>query len=201
MVKKLVLVAGVATFGATLCLIAFFVIATMTPSTTAPVTDDVPAVAEELKAKPSKASKDLKTEAELRARIAELEAQVKTLQGSKAPAPAKTATTKPAVVPAVDRAAGWRTIASWRGSGIKNTESFTTTAREWRIKWNTGSSGPFGGILQIYVYDSDGGLVNVAANATSSGSDVSYVRARPGRYNLTINSTNDNWSVMVEQEQ
>jgi hypothetical protein len=105
---------------------------------------------------------------------------------------------KPAAVPVVERA-GWRTIASWRGSGIKSTESFTTTASEWRVIWNAGNLGPFGGVMQIYVNGSNGGVVTLAANATSSGSDTSYVRTRPGRYNLTINSTNDNWSVAVEE--
>src|SRR5688572_26413617 len=182
MTNKLAYVAGVIIFGIGIVLIFGFVYATITPSTP-PSTDTlVETPVAEVKTKPAKPSKDLKTDAELRARISELESQVKALQAA---TPARTATKTAtaekaaAVVPVVDRA-GWRTIASWRGSGIKSTESFDTSASEWRVTWNAGNGGPFGGVMQIYVNDSNGGLVSVAANTTSSGSDISYVRTRPG---------------------
>src|SRR5688572_7741596 len=188
MTNKLAYVAGVIIFGIGIVLIFGFVYATITPSTP-PSTDTlVETPVAEVKTKPAKPSKDLKTEAELRARIAELETQVKSLQSkalqatvsASAKAPGNTAPAeKAAVAPVVDRS-GWRTIASWRGSGIKNTESFNTSASEWRVTWNAGNGGPFGGVMQIYVNDSNGGLVSVAANTTSSGSDISYVRTRPG---------------------
>ena len=42
----------------------------------------------------------------------------------------------PAVVPA-PASVSWQTAASWSGSGIKETESFNISSREWRIKWRT----------------------------------------------------------------
>jgi hypothetical protein len=80
MIKKLVFVAGILFFGGGVCLIFALVFATMTPSTPTPPNAPAPAETPAAEAKPkpaAKPSKDLKTEAELRARIAELEAQVK----------------------------------------------------------------------------------------------------------------------------
>jgi hypothetical protein len=122
-------------------------------------------------------------EAALRARIAELEAQVKVLETN-------LATTKPAP-------SGWNTVGSWKGTGTKTTESFATKGAEWRINWKSASDG----ILQIMVYDANNKLVALAANSTAAGSDVSYVRGAPGRYYLTINSANTNWEVTAEEKQ
>lgn len=120
-------------------------------------------------------------EAALRARIAELEKQVKALE---------------AKLGAQTPASGWKTLATWKGSGIKTTESFTTKSGEWRVQWK--SSG--GGVLQVMVYDARRNLVTLAANTMAAGSDVSYVRANPGSFYLTINSANTNWEVTVEEK-
>lgn len=95
----------------------------------------------------------------------------------------------------------WTRVASWSGSGIKDTETFTTTQREWRINWRTQKE-PFqgAGILQIYVHNEDGALVNLAANAQGVRADVSYVRAPPGRYYLKLNSANVEYSIDVEEQ-
>lgn len=31
----------------------------------------------------------------------------------------------------------WTEVASWKGKGIKTTESFAVTNREWRLRWKT----------------------------------------------------------------
>jgi len=99
------------------------------------------------------------------------------------------------------KAPEWTRIASWDGSGIKDTESFETTSREWRVSWKTSREAFAGaGILQLYVHNADdGGLVSLAANKQGAGEDVSYVRTKPGRYYVKINSANVDWSVSIEE--
>lgn len=124
-------------------------------------------------------------EAARAARIAELEAQLKTLEAQLAAISAARAAAEP-----------WKPVASWKGNGSKNTESFVTKTGEWRIAWKM-SSGD--GVLSVTVYDSQNEVVDVAVIANGAGSDVSYVRAKPGRYYLTINSAATNWEITVEE--
>lgn len=91
-------------------------------------------------------------------------------------------------------AANWKTLASWKGSSIKNTETFSTTAREWRIKWVSG------GLLSIFVYDANRNLVTVAVNTAEAASDISYVRAAPGSFYLEIICVGHPWVISVEQK-
>ncbi len=96
----------------------------------------------------------------------------------------------------------WQTIADWFGSGIKQTESFSTGSRQWRIYWRTkNASSRRAGVLQIFVHRTDtDAVVATAANVQGAGSDVSYVRAPIGRFYLSINSANVNWLVRVEDQ-
>lgn len=128
-------------------------------------------------------------EVALRARIAELERQVTELKAALAKANGSNAAPTAA-------SSGARALVSWKGSGIKTTESFTTTAAEWKVRWKAVGTG---GLIQIYVYDSSGGLVNLAANKQGGGSDVSVMHAKPGKYYLTINSFSLDWEVSIEQ--
>ena len=95
----------------------------------------------------------------------------------------------------------WTSIASWSGSGIKETETFVTSSREWRVRWQARNEAFAGaGLLQIMVYTGDGGLVTLAANKQGTGSDISYVRSARGRHYLTMNSANVDWEVTVEEQ-
>jgi len=93
----------------------------------------------------------------------------------------------------------WREVQEWRGTGMKQTESFTIASREWRINWKTTRQN-IAGILQIYVKTEAGELITLAANSMGEGSDTSYVRSPPGRYYLEISSANINWTVSVEDK-
>jgi len=89
-----------------------------------------------------------------------------------------------------------REIKTWKGQGIKKTETFTITTDQWSIAWGTGplqNDSP--GILQIYVYKEGGNMVDVAANVMGKNNDYSIMR-RQGRYWLEINSS-QLWSVGV----
>jgi hypothetical protein len=96
--------------------------------------------------------------------------------------------------------ASWREVASWTGSGIKETETFDVQSHEWRIRWTAANEAFQGaGILQIMVYEGDGALKTLAANKQGVGEDVSYVRG-DGPHYLMINSGNVDWTVIVEDQ-
>lgn len=115
---------------------------------------------------------------------------------SVAPRPTSEAAAPPTAMPAA-----WQPIKRWTGSGMKQTETFSVASREWRISWKTSNEAFAGaGLLQLLVYDDGGNLVTLAANKQGIGSDVSYVRGKPGRYYIMISSANVNWDVTVENQ-
>lgn len=91
----------------------------------------------------------------------------------------------------------WREIAKWKGSSIKNTETFHVSTTEWRISWAT-QPGEYGDMnFQIYVYK-NGELVSLAANIIGKGSDISYMRGS-GDYYLMINTAQP-YVIIVEEK-
>lgn len=95
----------------------------------------------------------------------------------------------------------WRTVKSWAGEGMKETDTFVVKSRKWRIKWKThGEKFEGGSILQIYVHKEDGTMVTLAANKQGEGEDVSYVRSGPGEHYLVISSANVRWNVEVQDQ-
>jgi len=93
--------------------------------------------------------------------------------------------------------AGWREVIAWKGQGIKNTESFTIKAKEWKICWTT-KAGEFGGVFQIMVYKGDTEIPDIAANVMGDNEDCSFMRGS-GEYHMTINST-QSWTVTVKEK-
>jgi hypothetical protein len=78
-------------------------------------------------------------------------------------------------------------VAEWSGSSIKNTETFHITSDEWTIAWAT-KPGEYGNMnFQIYIYNSDGTLKDVAANVIGASNDHTVERGA-GDYYLEINT-------------
>ena len=50
----------------------------------------------------------------------------------------------------------------------------------------------------MYVYDSSGAFVTLAALRQGVASDVSYVQAQPGEYYLSVMSCAADWEIAVE---
>jgi len=96
--------------------------------------------------------------------------------------------------------ATWQKVKSWQGTGIKNTEPFTITGKQWRIVWSLEDTTGFGGsILQIFVYKPGGELpIEMVANAQGTASDTGYVY-KSGEFYLNINSANGKWVITVEE--
>lgn len=90
----------------------------------------------------------------------------------------------------------WTVVKAWTGDGIKDTEQFTVGS-EWRVDWDWTPSGSFGGLIQIYIYDAQGQLVNLAANTQKAGADSSF-QHRAGTYYLKVSAANGSWKVAVQ---
>jgi len=89
-----------------------------------------------------------------------------------------------------------KVLRQWSGGGIKTTEPFTITKSPWVVSWSFTSTYEDLGLLQIYVYNSYGDLVDLAANTMGSASDSSYIY-KTGTFYLEIVSSNANWNVSV----
>lgn len=92
----------------------------------------------------------------------------------------------------------WQDVVSWEGKGIKNTETFHISSNVWRISWDT-KPGQYGEMnFQIYVFDADGALVDIAANVIGEDSDNSIMRGS-GDYYLKIN-TGQPYEVIIAEK-
>jgi hypothetical protein len=84
-----------------------------------------------------------------------------------------------------------KSVASWRGTGIKNTDDFTIGKAPWKLVYSiTGK-----GLLQISVYQGEN-LVSMAGNFTGPGKGESWVH-QAGSFHLRINSANTDWQITV----
>ena len=104
-------------------------------------------------------------------------------------------TTTPTPAPTSEKK--WIVTNSWSGTGAKDTENFSVTENT-RVNWETTDSK---GIFQIYIQDTKGAPVGVAANMQGIGKDVSYIHLAPGQYSLKVNLANTPWKITVEQQQ
>ena len=114
-------------------------------------------------------------------------------EDSSTSSPSSRSAAGPATRPA---APSWTEVASWTGSGIKETETFQTNSREWRITWELRDPN---GMLAVIAYEDGNPMPHVAVNQSGVGKDVSYVRTAPGPHYLNINGIGD-WSVTVEDQ-
>jgi hypothetical protein len=96
----------------------------------------------------------------------------------------------------------WREVGSWSGRGNKQTESFTSDTGGFRVRWATkNETAPGTGTLTVIFRSGDSGREIIqAVDAHGVDSDVEIVAAeRPRWYYLTIDSTNVEWTVSVDE--
>ncbi|MEQ1871802.1 MAG: hypothetical protein ABL961_17430 [Vicinamibacterales bacterium] len=101
-------------------------------------------------------------------------------------------------------AQSWTPVGTWSGSGqtAKETESFTTTKREWRVRWTatTNSERAILRDLHATVHSAeDGRQVSEFIAGRTETAGESYVRGPAGRYYLKIASVNVTWTVTAEE--
>jgi hypothetical protein len=94
----------------------------------------------------------------------------------------------------------WHEVRRWTGDSTKQTESFDIASSEWRIAWTTKSHVGGPGVFSIEAYSSSGERIAGVANLSREGSDISYVRSRPGRYYLSITNAAMEYVVRVEDQ-
>ena len=80
-------------------------------------------------------------------------------------------------------------IAEYNGNGTQNTRPFEVDG-PWEIQWNAK-----GQIFQLYLYDSSGNLIDVAANQMEAG-EGSYYSPKTGSFYLQVNAMGD-WQLKI----
>lgn len=113
--------------------------------------------------------------------------------GGCGPAPSKTVEK---TVPAV-----WKAVGTWSGHGNAQTESFEIGYEQCRIRWEArDETKPGAGHLRVVVNSAVSGRdLAVAVDHRGPGHDVSYVSVDPHYSYLVIESSNEEWSVTVEE--
>jgi len=97
----------------------------------------------------------------------------------------------------------WRTTHTYTGSGIKKTEIFTVPD-DWKIVWKCDPASFYGSQynVQVYVYNSDGSIADVAINdiCSSSNTHGETEEHQGGSIYLDINSEGS-WTIQVQEPQ
>ncbi|HEY8862353.1 MAG TPA: hypothetical protein VIN37_09785 [Candidatus Limnocylindria bacterium] len=89
----------------------------------------------------------------------------------------------------------WVATQLWQGTGNHATEAFTVGSH-WRVDWLYNPP-PAGAFLQVFVYSSDGSLMNIATNTAIGGPDTSFWTGA-GTYFLKVNSSGGDWKLDVQ---
>jgi hypothetical protein len=111
------------------------------------------------------------------------------------------APTRAAVTPTSTHTPVWVTTHTFSGNGIKKT-GFFTVPHNWRLFWKCDPSSSYGGSYNVivYVYSSDGSLVDVAVNTICKIGNTgdSTDEHQGGQIYLDINSEAA-WTIQVQE--
>lgn len=96
-------------------------------------------------------------------------------------------------------AATWSPLGTWQGTGgAKETETFTTTQKEWRVRWTaTPTASPR--LFSVTVRAADTRDVVSIISAGEEPSGESYVRGPAGKYYVSIATVNAKWTLVAEE--
>ena len=108
--------------------------------------------------------------------------------------------------PQNEQAESWTLLKEWSGGpGSTDTDRFTTAASAFRVVWTLKDLGR-GGILDVFVRDSDGKLIKSGVSLQSkdttreNGIGAGQIDVNgAGTYYLEIRSTGVEWTVRAEQ--
>ena len=97
----------------------------------------------------------------------------------------------------------WEAVGQWSGSGEQNTEKFTVTGSQWRIRWTAKDTSGFGGALfQVVVYrDQEESSAWIPINIQVRGelADEAYIQGA-GTYWLQCHCVSAQWTMIAEQQ-
>ncbi len=107
---------------------------------------------------------------------------------------------RPAAPPAHDVVV-WHQVGAWSGRGNAQTETFTSDTGGFRVRWSTrNETKPGGGTLKVVFHSGDSGRPIIEAiDARGIGSGTEEVGDNVRWYFLTIESSNVEWSVAVDE--
>ena len=96
-------------------------------------------------------------------------------------------------------AATWHEVARWEGKGLKNTETFRITSKQWQISWSySGRRGGDTGVFSISASSEDGSWWSEVAAQDGRGTGDTIMRSGPGDFYLEIEANSGSWVVTVE---
>jgi hypothetical protein len=100
-----------------------------------------------------------------------------------------------------ERVVAWKPVASWSGRGNLQTQTFTSDNGSFRIHWETTNESRTGqGTLRVAFRSGDSGRVIIdAIDQKGVGRGDREVGDMVRWYYLTIDSTNVDWRVTVEE--
>jgi hypothetical protein len=95
----------------------------------------------------------------------------------------------------------WKEVGAWSGRGNIQTETFTSDTGGFRVRWETrNESTPGAGRLKVVFRSGDSGRPIIeAVDARGVGHDEEEVADNVRWYFLTIESTNVDWTVKVDE--
>jgi hypothetical protein len=103
--------------------------------------------------------------------------------------------------PAPNELVIWKQVGSWSGRGNLQTESFTSDTGGFRVRWETrNEKRPGNGRLKVVFRSGDSGRPIIdAVDVRGVGHDVEEVADIVRWYYLTIESTDVDWTVSVDE--
>jgi hypothetical protein len=96
---------------------------------------------------------------------------------------------------------GWRPIGAWSGRGNTQTDSFNIESGQLRIRWETKNEAfPGVGAFKVTVHSAVSGRpIALAVEHRGDGRDTAYVTDEPRLYHLVIESSDVDWTVVVQE--
>jgi hypothetical protein len=103
--------------------------------------------------------------------------------------------------PASQEVVIWKAVGSWSGRGNMQTESFTSDTGGFRVRWETrNEKRPGSGRLKVVFRSADSGRPIIdAVDVRGAGHDEEEVADIVRWYYLTIESTDVDWTVSVDE--
>lgn len=83
------------------------------------------------------------------------------------------------------------------GSGVKETQPFSVKSSPWRVEWQSGAAAAGPSVFQVFLYDQQGQLVSIVANAMGAAQGTAAIQAPPSRYYLSITAGQVDWRITV----
>jgi hypothetical protein len=95
----------------------------------------------------------------------------------------------------------WHEVATWKGRGSTQLDTFSIDGWTWRIRWETKNApAQSRGSFHVEAHSADSGrLLAEPIDVKGNGRDTAYVTELPHRYYLVVDSSDVDWSMTVDE--